>query len=115
MRFVSSRCCRACPDRIVRAALAVAFACIAAGACVTRTPAPVVDRTPPPAAQPQPAPELLAQPAPPVTEIVPPAAPPQPDWRPEFYTVKRGDTLFQIALEHGLDYRELAALNNVEN
>ena len=29
--------------------------------------------------------------------------------------MKRGDTLFAIALEHGLDYRELAALNNIEN
>ncbi len=31
------------------------------------------------------------------------------------YTVKRGDTLIAIALEHGLDYRELAAWNNIEN
>jgi lipoprotein NlpD len=31
------------------------------------------------------------------------------------YTVKRGETLAQIALDHGLDYRELAAWNNIEN
>jgi len=31
------------------------------------------------------------------------------------YTVKRGDTLYQIALDNGLDYRELAAWNNIEN
>ena len=31
------------------------------------------------------------------------------------YTVKRGDTLRQIAAERGLDYRELAAWNNIEN
>ena len=31
------------------------------------------------------------------------------------YTVKRGETLAQIALEHGLDYRELAVWNNIEN
>ena len=31
------------------------------------------------------------------------------------YTVKRGDTLHQIALDNGLDYRELAAWNNIEN
>jgi lipoprotein NlpD len=31
------------------------------------------------------------------------------------YTVKRGDTLHQIALDSGLDYRELAAWNNIEN
>ena len=31
------------------------------------------------------------------------------------YTVKRGDTLFQIALDNGLDYKELAAWNGIEN
>ena len=31
------------------------------------------------------------------------------------YTVKRGETLAQIALDHGLDYRELAVWNNIEN
>jgi len=34
---------------------------------------------------------------------------------PPTYTVKRGDTLHQIALDTGLDYRELAAWNNIEN
>jgi len=33
--------------------------------------------------------------------------------RPESYTVKRGDTLYSIALDNGLDYRELAAWNNI--
>jgi lipoprotein NlpD len=31
------------------------------------------------------------------------------------YTVKRGDTLYKIALDQGLDYRELAAWNGIEN
>ena len=31
------------------------------------------------------------------------------------YVVKRGDTLYSIALDHGLDYRELAAWNNIDN
>ena len=35
--------------------------------------------------------------------------------RPATYTVKRGDTLYQVALDSGLDYRELAAWNNIEN
>jgi lipoprotein NlpD len=34
--------------------------------------------------------------------------------RPAFYTVKTGDTLYSIALEFGLDYRELATWNNIE-
>ena len=38
-----------------------------------------------------------------------------PDWRPAEYQVKRGDTLYSIALEHGLDYRELAEWNRLEN
>jgi lipoprotein NlpD len=33
--------------------------------------------------------------------------------RPETYSVKRGDTLYSIALDNGLDYRDLAAWNNV--
>jgi lipoprotein NlpD len=47
-----------------------------------------------------------------------PAAAPQPvasttDPRPATYTVKKGDTLYRIALDHGLSYRELAAWNNL--
>ncbi len=38
-----------------------------------------------------------------------------PDWRPATYTVKRGDTLYSIALEYGLDYRELASWNQIDN
>lgn len=34
---------------------------------------------------------------------------------PGYYTVKRGDTLYRIALEHGADYRDLAAWNNLTN
>jgi len=33
----------------------------------------------------------------------------------DLYTVKKGDTLFSIALDHGLDHRELAAWNYIEN
>ncbi len=81
-------------------------------ACASRTRAPVEDRA---AIPPQPGP-------PPVAPLPAPAAPmpttsvaPEADWRPSTYTVKRGDTLHQIALDHGLDYRELAALNSLEN
>jgi lipoprotein NlpD len=38
-----------------------------------------------------------------------------PEVPPQLYTVKRGETLAQIALDHGLDYRELAAWNNIDN
>ncbi|MES2500433.1 MAG: peptidoglycan DD-metalloendopeptidase family protein [Pseudomonadota bacterium] len=35
------------------------------------------------------------------------------DWRPDSYTVKKGDTLFSIGLEYGLEYQEIAAANNI--
>lgn len=34
---------------------------------------------------------------------------------PGYYTVKRGDTLYRIAMEHGQDYREIATWNNIAN
>jgi len=37
------------------------------------------------------------------------------DGRPEFYTVKRGDTVYGIALDAGLDYKELAAWNQLDD
>jgi lipoprotein NlpD len=33
----------------------------------------------------------------------------------EKYTVAKGDTLFGIAQKHGLDYRDLAKWNNIED
>ena len=42
----------------------------------------------------------------PVKAVLPPAA-----QKPDTYTVKRGDTLYSIALDNGVDYRELAAWN----
>ena len=42
-------------------------------------------------------------------------AQPSSDARPDSYTVRRGDTLFSIALDQGLDYRELAAWNDISD
>jgi lipoprotein NlpD len=71
------------------------------GCTSTRYPAPVSERTPsatrPSAA---PAPETAAR---------------EPDTRPEYYTVKKGDTLYTIALDHGLDYKDLAEWNGIDN
>jgi lipoprotein NlpD len=35
------------------------------------------------------------------------------DWRPQTYTVQKGDTLYGIALEHGFDYKEIAEWNGI--
>jgi lipoprotein NlpD len=71
------------------------LAILALAACATREgSAPVVDRSPG-------APRTAAPSA---------ASQPVPDG---FYVVKRGDTLYSIALDNGVDYRELAQLNGL--
>jgi len=87
------------------AAVALTFAVLAG--CASQTRAPVEDRASTPPKAPTPAASAAGTPA------APAAA--EGDWRPATYTVKRGDTLYQIALDHGLDYRELAAWNSIEN
>lgn len=75
----------------LRASVLIACATLALAACVTRAPAPVVDRRP-----------AVAKP------VAAPAAA-----LPDTYVVKRGDTLYSIALDNGVDWRELAALNQL--
>lgn len=43
------------------------------------------------------------------------AAPDARDRDPAFYTVRRGDTLLRIALEHGQNYRDLVVWNELTN
>jgi len=77
------------------------FALLFLAGCATRQPAPVVERSPLPIPAPQ-------------AEVVPPPAPPVARPVPT-HTVKRGETLYGIALQYGLDYRELAAWNGITN
>lgn len=89
---------------MMKLAIAFSAACAATllAACAVGPPAPVDDRRPgrraaaPKPAVPAPAPAARA-----------PAA--------RGYVVKRGDTLYSIALEHGVDYRELAQWNRLED
>ena len=43
------------------------------------------------------------------------AAQSEKDWRPQTYVVQKGDTLYGIAFNYGLDYHEIAELNNIQN
>jgi lipoprotein NlpD len=87
---------------MTRWALLAAAAVLLSGCAGQRGSAPVVDRTargaPQKPAAPQPAAEPAAQPT-----------------AGDTYTVKRGDTLYAIALEHGVDYRELAQWNGLDD
>jgi lipoprotein NlpD len=60
--------------------------------CMTQPPAPTVERAPTTAVRPAATGSGLG-----------------------YYTVKRGDTLYRIALENGQDYRDIAAWNNITN
>jgi lipoprotein NlpD len=84
---------------ILRAAVTLGALVLAAG-CATRSPAPVVERAP----------------APPPKAEPPKPAPPKPAPKPvPTHSIKRGETLVGIALQYGLDYRELAAWNGIAN
>ena len=74
----------------------VAATLLVAG-CAAETPAPVVDRS-------------AAYVQPDVQQSVPR---PQAGSTAGTYQVVRGDTLYAIAFKHGLDYREVAAWNNI--
>jgi len=82
---------------------AIAMVAVLLVACASRTRAPVEDRNAP-----------VVVPAAPVAAPAP-ATPVETEARVPTYTVKRGDTLYQIALDHGLDYKDLAAWNGLEN
>ena len=87
----------------MRAIALFLVAALVAGCAPRRVAAPVEDRRPPP-----PRAAAVKSPAAP-----PPAATPAaPDG---YYAVKRGDTLYSIALEHGADYRELAQWNSLDD
>jgi len=89
--------------------IAIGALALLVGACATRTPAPIVDRAAVPPAMPAPS----AAPT-----VTPPTATPAPlpvPAAPPTYIVKRGDTLRQIANEVGVETRDLAAWNNIEN
>ena len=65
--------------------------------CATHLPAPVVERAPPVKK---------------TSTVKKPST--EKDWRPESYSVKKGDTLYGIGLEFGFDYKEIAQWNGIQ-
>ncbi len=84
--------------------LAVLGAAVVAAGCASRAPAPVQERRPAPAVTAKPPVAVpAAKPAAPATATA------------GRYVVRRGDTLYSIALEHGVDFRDLARWNNLDD
>lgn len=82
----------------------IGFLIVLLAACESNPPAPVIERTPQ-ASKPKPPPQ--AKPADAKTNGA------AKDWRPDSHIVKKGETLFSIGLEYGLDYKEIASANNI--
>ena len=78
---------------MIRFAAVVSSLLLLAG-CMSQQPAPTVDRA---------------------GSAAPRSSASQQPTGPGYYTVKRGDTLYRIALEHGQDHRDVAAWNNIAN
>jgi lipoprotein NlpD len=92
--------------RFLRWSLLLTAACVLA-ACAQRPVkhAPIVERG-----------TEMKKPAPPapVAPITPTAQIKKP-LETQNYVVQKGDTMYSIAFMHGVDYRDLAELNNIEN
>ena len=70
------------------------------GGCASHAPAPVEDRG-----------RATARPAAEAAKVATPAA----DSQAVYHTVKKGETLYSIALDNGQDYKDVAAWNNLDN
>ena len=77
---------------MIRVLAPLAIALVMAG-CKSQPPAPAVDRS--------------------TSSVARPTAPSVGG--PGYYTVRKGDTLYRIALEHGQDYKDVVAWNNITN
>jgi lipoprotein NlpD len=74
--------------------VAAIFPALFLAGCMSQQPVPAVDRS--------------------TTAQSRAASAPQPSG-PGYYTVKRGDTLYRIALEHGQDHRDIVVWNSLTN
>jgi lipoprotein NlpD len=86
----------------LRSLVALLVIALLAACAVRQGPAPVIDRASRSAGLTKPGP---VKPAPP--QITPASG--------DYYVVKKGDTLYSIALEHGADYRDVAQWNALDD
>jgi lipoprotein NlpD len=84
---------------------ACVLAVLLAGCATQRTAAPVVERSA----------SSIGAPRPPAAQPVPVQPPPVVASPSGNYQVKRGDTLYSIALDHGVDPRDVAQWNRLED
>jgi lipoprotein NlpD len=84
----------------LRSVIAVLAVALLIAGCAAPRRAPVTERAP------------QAKPTPPLAPAKKPAV--SPESRPAFHIVKKGETLYSIALEYGLDYKDIAAWNSVD-
>jgi lipoprotein NlpD len=80
-------------------------------ACESNPPAPVIERAPQ-ASKPKP-PNAKSTETKPLDQKNVGNTTGNKDWRPDSHIVVKGDTMFGIGLEYGLDYKEIAAANNI--
>ncbi|MFC7514123.1 peptidoglycan DD-metalloendopeptidase family protein [Herbaspirillum sp. GCM10030257] len=94
--------------RKIRLLFIAALPVLLAACTAARGPAPVYDRPV--------TPRVVEAPKPPAPAVVPPAVPTgQRTENRGYYTVRKGDTLLQIALDFGQNYRDLVTWNNLAN
>jgi len=82
--------------------LIIIFVTLLLVACESNSPAPVIERAP-----------QTSKPKLPEAKSTDSKAAGNKDWRPDSHFVKKGETLFGIGLEYGVDYKEIAAANNI--
>lgn len=91
--------------RLLSKAIVVVVAAAVIASCSSSGPhAPIVERG-----------TILKKPGVPETARSIKAVPRDEDGRPQDYVVNKGDTLYSIAFNYGLDYREIAELNSLQN
>jgi lipoprotein NlpD len=85
-----------------RQSILVLLGLLTIAGCASHAPVPVSERAP-----------VIKEP--PLKSVSSTAPVPASASDGSFYTVKKGDTLYSIALDHGQDYKDVAAWNNLEN